>query len=113
MTTQNEPWKIFSKLNKEQQKEFNAHLDNAAAQLGYAIAYSSNRDVFDIDTLENLQETVQFFKDQDARCGCCKASTLVIMPVAEVHWKTRRSLMQGKIEVKAIQKMVENKKDMV
>ena len=112
MTTQNQPWKIFSKLNKEQRKELNVHLDNAAAQLGYAIAYASG-EVFDIDTLENLQETVQFFKDQDARCGCSSASSLVIMPVEEVHWKTRRSLIERKLEVKAIQKMVENKKDVV
>jgi hypothetical protein len=100
MTTQNKPWKVFPKFNKEQQKQFNAHLDNVAAQLGYAIGYSSSRDVFDIDTLENLQKTVQSFKDQDASCGCCKASTLVIMPVAEVHWKTRRSLIQRKIEIR-------------
>jgi hypothetical protein len=100
MTTQNKPWRVFPKFNKEQQKQFNAHLDNVATQLGYAIAYSNSRDVFDIDTLENLQKTVQFFKDQDASCGCCKASTLVIMPVAEVHWKTRRSLIQRKIEIK-------------
>jgi len=100
MTTQNKPWRVFPKFNKEQQKEFNSHLDNVAAQLGYAIAYSNSRDVFDIDTLEKLQETVQYFKDQDASCGCCKASTLVIMPVAEVHWKTRRSLIQRKMEIR-------------
>ena len=56
---------------------------------------------------------LQFFKDQDARCGCSSASSLVIMPVEEVHWKTRRSLIERKLEVKAIQKMVQNKKDVV
>jgi hypothetical protein len=83
--------------NKEVRKIENEYMDKQAAELGYAIAYASGY-VFDIDTLENLQKTVQFFKDQDAHCGCDSANDLIIMPVAEVHWKTRRTIMMRKVE---------------
>lgn len=83
--------------NKEARKKENEYIDKQAAELGYAIAYASG-DVFDIDTLENLQKTVEFFIEQDSHCGCDSASDLIIMPVDEVHWKTRRSIMIRKME---------------
>jgi hypothetical protein len=83
--------------DKEVRKKENQYIDKKAAELGYAIAYSSGY-VFDIDTLENLQETVRFFIEQDGNCGSDHASDLIIIPVQEVHWKTRRSIMMRKIE---------------
>ena len=89
--------KIKPSSNKEARKIENEYIDRQAAELGYAIAYASGH-VFDIDTLENLQKIVQFFIEQDSHCGCDSASDLIIMPVDEVHWKTRRSIMIRKIE---------------
>jgi hypothetical protein len=91
-------WMVIKpSANKEARKKENEYIDKQAAELGYAIAYASGH-VFDIDTLENLEKTVQFFAEQDARCGAKSASDLIIMPVEEVHWKTRRSIMIRKVE---------------
>jgi hypothetical protein len=88
--------------SKEERESFNQTLDQIADQLGYALKYSIDGSVFQIGTMEELQKTVTFFEEQDAICGCKKATSLVIVPISDLHWSTRRSLVKEKLETKAL-----------
>jgi hypothetical protein len=94
--------------SKEERKSFNQTLDQIANQLGYALKYSADGPVFEIGTMEQLQKTVTFFEEQDAMCGCKKASSLVIVPISELHWSTRRSLVKEKLERRALMDAVDS-----
>jgi|694.fasta_scaffold25989_14 hypothetical protein len=98
MTQEIKPWiSLKFDFNKEQRKQFNKQIDQIAFDLGYAVVnpYGS---LLKIGTLEQCQDLIDYFIEQDSRCGCEKSTDLEIVDINQIHWKTRRTYILHDLE---------------
>jgi hypothetical protein len=99
MTEEAKPWiSLKFDFDKEESKKFNAQLDKVASALGYALVGPSNQ-VYTVDTFDNCQKALQVFLDMDEKLGLHgRSDDMEIIPVDQIHWKTRRSAIIEKME---------------
>lgn len=98
MTQEIKPWiSLKFDFNKEERKQFNQRIDKIAFDLGYAVV-NSYGSLLQIGTFQKCQDLIDYFSQQDAKCGCEKSTDLEIVDINEVHWKTRRSYILRDLE---------------